>query len=405
MKFSDYSPATSPSLDQQRDALQKGLGRAMQWAMTGQLDEAELLDACLHDLRYDHECEESRGTWLWQIVQARHAEDRFRSAILEAMHHLTDERTTQQLCELAFHYASGGDEAFRSRLYQIVEAPPFDDIPWLVEWPILHLDRERGFLFAARIRGQQLAKRDWEWHDQAFLSETLDLLGEGRVNELLETTTDGAIKRFRDGWLRQKTEEAKEKCLPQSEPMQKTPISEIISKAESGELSIRAARRWGMYATEQDLEIIRQRLIAASARRVIANYLKVFSNREFLPLVSDLLKFCRHDDDEGQRLAFVALAMNSDPTIRQFALAELQKRDHNGPAISLLVKNYQQGDEQHILEAFEPPVGKRELHRVLIDVFDVLEENPHADCFQLGIVAYALTPCPNCRVVPRNFCT
>jgi hypothetical protein len=30
----DFSPPESPSLDQQRDALQKGLGRAMRWAMT-----------------------------------------------------------------------------------------------------------------------------------------------------------------------------------------------------------------------------------------------------------------------------------------------------------------------------------------------------------------------------------
>lgn len=45
MKFADYSPPATPSVDQQRDALKKGLGRAMQWAISGRLDEATLLDA------------------------------------------------------------------------------------------------------------------------------------------------------------------------------------------------------------------------------------------------------------------------------------------------------------------------------------------------------------------------
>ena len=62
MKISDYSLPSSPSLDQQRDALQKGLGRAMLWAMQGRLNDEPLLAACLRDQRFDMQVETYGGS-------------------------------------------------------------------------------------------------------------------------------------------------------------------------------------------------------------------------------------------------------------------------------------------------------------------------------------------------------
>jgi len=60
----DFSPPTKPTLDQQREALQKGLGRTMLWARTGRFDDDASLDACLHDRRFDRQIDESRSGWL-----------------------------------------------------------------------------------------------------------------------------------------------------------------------------------------------------------------------------------------------------------------------------------------------------------------------------------------------------
>jgi hypothetical protein len=399
VKIADYSPVTSPSLDRQRDALQKGLGRAIQWAMAGQLDEALLLDACLHDLRYDGQCEESRGTWLWQIIQVLHAEARFRSAILAAMQSFTEVRTAQQLCELAFHYASAGDEAFRSRLYQIVEVRPFDDIPWLVEWPILQLDGEQGFLFAARIRGQQLEKREWEWDDQYLLDQAIERFGEGRVDELLRATTDGTLARYRDIVL-QKKSESKERTSPRqdhAERMRQIPVSEIISSVELLSGSQQPLRGWGIWANENDLETVFQHLLSSSEPRMIVNYLKVFSRRNFPRIVPELVSLSQHSDAEVRRLAFNALKNNSHPLVRELAELELKKGSPCDLALGLFIKNYQQGDEQRILESIELPGDEIQLHWLLMDAAKILKENPQADCSKLGMVVYALTPCGNCR--------
>ena len=110
MIFGDYSPSAEPSIDQQRDALQKGLGRAMQWATNGRLDDAPLLQACQVTQVFDTQCEGSRGAWLWRLVLAVQATDRFRGPILEALHQLSDERSATQLCELAKLYAKADAE-------------------------------------------------------------------------------------------------------------------------------------------------------------------------------------------------------------------------------------------------------------------------------------------------------
>jgi hypothetical protein len=143
VKFTDYSPPICPSPAQQRDAVQKGLGRAMQWAVSGRLDDGPLLEACLLDQRFDGQVEDPRGEWLWQMIREAKDTQRFRVPILHALYDLSDERSANQLCQLARCYGESGDETFRSRLYEIVEQKPFAQSPWLGEEEVVGLDAIR----------------------------------------------------------------------------------------------------------------------------------------------------------------------------------------------------------------------------------------------------------------------
>ncbi|MCA8988360.1 MAG: hypothetical protein KDA78_11995, partial [Planctomycetaceae bacterium] len=165
MKFQDPCHPESPTLEEQADALRKGLGRAMIWACSGKLDDGPLLHACLHDQRHDMQVEETRGSWLWQLVQTVGGENRFRTSLLEELQRLPDERNVYQLCELACHYAAMGENEFRRRLYEIVEHQPVPDAARLGEKEILKLDGADAFVFIAGIRGRRLESRDWDWDD------------------------------------------------------------------------------------------------------------------------------------------------------------------------------------------------------------------------------------------------
>lgn len=398
MKVTGFSPPTLPSLDQQRDALHKGLGRSMTWATTGHLDEATFLEACLHDWRFELSVEEYRGDWLWQIMQAAHKEDQFRAAIFEALNHLAEDDAAQ-LCQLGFHYAMAGDDAFRSRLYQIVEEKPLADVRHLGEEEIVRLDGDEAFLFAARLRGRQLENRDWDWDDSVLIDESVKRLGEDRVRISLEAESDEATRRFREAWIRAKSdsEETKNARPTHADKMKQIPVADIIAAAESPETPYPYLRGWGRWANENDLEMVFERLLSSHEPRIIANYLKVFSGREFPRIVPELVSLSQHNDLDVRRRAISALENSSHPLVRELAEDELKKGVPGGLALGLLVKNYQDGDEQRIMDLVALPDDAEEQHWLLKDATKILEENTKADCSQLGVAAYVLIPCSFCR--------
>jgi hypothetical protein len=84
-------------------------------------------------------------------------------------------------------------------------------------------------------------------------------------------------------------------------------------------------------------------------------------------------------------------------SIREYALSQLEKGDHDGFVTSLFVLNYQQCDDERILSAIEPPDDEIERHSLFMSVIEVLEANPEAHAAELGIISYASTPCSLCR--------
>ncbi len=171
----DFSPPVEPTFEQQRDALQKGLGRAVMWAKAGLLNNDILLDACLNDQRFDKQCEPLRADWLWGMIQMTDNTGPFRGPVLTALANLEESTSTRQLCALACKYASLGDHIFRSRLYEIVRTTPVADRPRLGESEIVALDGDAAILFAAQIRGQRLQSVAAEWDDFGLVSDAIPI--------------------------------------------------------------------------------------------------------------------------------------------------------------------------------------------------------------------------------------
>jgi hypothetical protein len=145
------------------------------------------------------------------------------------------------------------------------------------------------------------------------------------------------------------------------------------------------------------LETVLQHLSTTDSAHALANLLSVFCNRALPQFDARLIDFCQHEDAEVRRRAFGALAKNTHPLIRRFALKELETSVTDGAIISLLANNYERGDEERILESLDLPSDEGDLHGLLMDLNIVLEKNPEADCSKLAVIVYALTPCENCR--------
>lgn len=396
MLFADYSPVAVPTLAEQRDALQKGLGRAVLWAQSGHLADEPLLDACLHDKRFDRQCEDERGEWLWGILGSGGAVQRLRRPILEAVRQVTTERDAYQLCDLASHYAKTGDSEFKTSLYEFVERKPIADCPWIGEETLLELGGEEAFRFIARIRGKLLETRPWDWDIEALIGRAVEKFGEQQVRNLLNDLADPGTSRFAAAWRAELSQATKASRQSHAERMRAITLDGIMEAIKGNDRCF-WLRGWGMHADEAAIGVVLGHLRAAQEPSLIAKLLRALWNRAMPEFDPWLIELCRHADPDVRRSAFNALKCNSHPLVRAFAIAECENGVRNGQVVSLFISNYEQGDEHRIAEAIELPDDSNEFHWLLMDVVKVLEKNEEADCSHLGVAAYALTPCENCR--------
>lgn len=395
MKFFDASPPIKPTLEQQRDALQKGLGRAMRWARSGALSEVPLLEACLVDQRWDRQVEDSRGAWLWRLVHIMDVKDGFRGPILHALTELTDEYSAYQFCELGCMYAKQGDNTFRSRLYDVVESRPIVEDPNLGELELLQLDGDDALAHLTRLRGRELADRYWEWHDGYFLDIATEVLGDNVVHAWLESSDDRAIRRFRDCWIQATTPSGTWTSPDHYDWLRSFSVSDVLAEAAKDSPTGGLFRGWGMQAESADLQIVFDALLEATKPSQVESLLRVFGNRAPPYLDAHLITLCAHPDDMVQRCAFSALENVAHADVRTFALERLEAGDWRG--IGLLRANYESGDERTIMASVELPEGLRELHELCFDAIDFVKAIADCDCLPLSIIVYASTPCSNCR--------
>ena len=154
---------------------------------------------------------------------------------------------------------------------------------------------------------------------------------------------------------------------------------------------------WGMSADDKDLGTVLNQIWTERAPAVISKLLRVFSNRPMSIFDSRLIDLCQHSDGTVRRWAFNSLEQNSHPLIRAFAFQELRQPTLDTPAVNLLIKNFEKGDEQQLLDQVELPDDICLRHWMLMDLIHLLEQNDEADSLKLGQISYFHTPCQECR--------
>ncbi len=393
----NFSPPDSPTLEQQRDALQKGLGRAFQWAGMGILDPDSLLKACLTDQRYDRECESSRGEWLWTMIAKMGMTQKFRGPILLALKSPENDRNAAQHCEIAYHFARHGDVHLRRQLHDFVSHRHFPSSLWIGESELIDLEGEAALRLIASGRGKQRESYDWDWDDDQVIQRAVDNLGEARVREILTDVTDPGMVRFAAAWKQKANlptdDNSSRATRAVSEPLDLDTLFSPHNLTDNGYW----LRGWGMRAEESSLHPILKRLWREQNPAVIAKVLRTFSNRELPQVDARLIAFANHGDAEVRRWAIRALGQNSHPLVRRLALQKLEIDRTDGAVVKLLVRNFESGDEQRLLDQVDLPLDPCDRHGLLMDLLALLETNESADSSELGLIVYFHTPCQSCR--------
>ncbi len=398
MKFVDFSPPQIPTLDQQQDALHKGLGRAWLWAERGCLDHDVLLDACLRDLRYDRQCEGCRGEWLWGLVTSAGLIDKFESPLLQSLRSLSpgNDQAANQLCELAFHYAKLGRQEFRDVLYSIVATTSLPDNRSIGEKHLLALDGENAFQLMAFIRGRYLETHAADWDDVHVVMEAMKLCGEERIHQIMATFSDPDRLRFAAMYYQEMKAEEEQKDRPRLVNSKVKSVADVMAAARDEPRGYWLIN-WGRSASDDDLSQIWEVIRTTSEPAVLDNLLRVFRRRALPQFDEWLIELCKHTDADVMKGAYTALAQNSDSRVRKFAIEEITGPDRNIHAVPLLQRNFQAGDEQLLCDFVEVPDDAEERHSLLMDIRNILQENMDSRVEELAQVIYFHTPCAICR--------
>lgn len=352
-------------------ALATGRGRAF----TAPVAPDRLLDACLHDLRFDAQADALRARWLWELLGRAAQRGAARAPIAAAVARDDVPGDIAQLCRLAYHYAAAGDASLRVRIAELACTKPYPTMPWLGEEEHLALAGVAGLVELAAARAGD--------PDAAALVDTaIERLGEAAVTRAL--AAEPGLAALAEAW-RAAASRARAPA-----PRAIT-LAEIIDAAERGPAV--GFRRWGMDAPAAALEAIVARLQAATAPVVIARYLRVFAARPLPAFAPAILALCRHADAEVRWRAIVACSRTTHPAVRDLALADLRRGDPS--SLALFAHNLGPGDAA-LLAGLPPAPDPHVRHGVVRDLLDVVEHQPAAPP-ALALAIYAQSPCATCR--------
>ncbi len=397
MQLSDYSPPDEPSLAQQEDALQKGLGRVLQWARMDRLDKDALLAACLNDLRFDRQIDHCRGPWLWDVMVAANLVDELRDPLWRAFEQLPVDECDTQSCMLAEQFVAAGDTQFLKRLYEFVEQQPTTTDCTQAELPLIRLEGEPALRLIAGIRGQHLQKREWDWSDRVIVDEAIETFGEPCVTQWMNSWGNVDERRFCDAWQREaEADKARDEARSKDCSVATIPLQEVLSAAE-----LKGSRffflGWSRTASDADLRCVVEHLLASDNETVIANLLRLFWFDPLPYFDERLLALSNHKDERVRRNALNALERLEHPKIRELALSRIADGLRDSQTASLFIKNFIPGDAEMLLDAIIIPDNINDLHSLWMELRNVLVAHPECDDLRLALSAYALTPCASCR--------
>jgi hypothetical protein len=387
--------------DQFRDALRKGLGRAIlhlrQFGPAGMED--EISNACVRSLVYDALCEGTRGDWFHEIVNLAGLSEMVVPQVIENLLRPSKAEDFWQvghLYSLAAAYAEDGRDDARRAMYDKFDRREFSE-GWLGGIQITAVDGVPGFLHVAGVIGDRLRNEQGFSEDGYLFWDTSERLGRETVENALaaEARVNENIRAFAEHM----------DAAEQQEEERKTRGPRPLEKVESVLQSIESAQDkyphrlkfWGRRASEEDLAVIFDRMLTEDRPEQLHRYLCVFGMREMPNVPQRILDLT---DTEDKRLLNAAICVLSNvraAEIRDLGLRMLKHRSPRLDAIRLFAKNYEPGDSD-LLASVLPTEGDADtLHGIGLDLLTVVGEVKKPELANTLFWLYEHGPCSMCR--------
>jgi hypothetical protein len=362
--------------------LRKGLGRAAIFLKTNPPEQcrAPLLHACTHNLTYDSQCEESRGPYLVNLIEASSDAQFYRDHILSALAADEAQMDLGQLFEIAARFAAKGDQELKRAMYTAFDRCGFASAGICCAEELVRLDGLDGLLFVAKSFGDiEADERPWQF------GNLVDALKERDCKQAFPPELD----RFAREWRNQEEHWERER----QKPLQPRQDYETLKLS----LTRAGAMAWARTATPDELALVAEDLrIETDEDRLVA-YLRMFRRHVFPQPIDFLLDLARAENDDIARAALVALSNVVDSRVRALGLDLITGLKWRGFAVGLLTRNAERSDyrvlEGLLGEAIDPYI----YHCMGIDVRRFVEAHRSEEAERSLLLLYENGPCSLCR--------
>lgn len=407
------------SSDEFAKALHEGRGRALMHVLAHGLDgvEQHVLNACIEEQAYDPQCEGHRAAWLYRMFKDAPQYGLFRRRIVAALRDCDEDRSAEQLCELACLMAHDGDDDAHEALQSFFWSQSFDDDDWAFSMTgchaIVSIDGFAALRDIVQWYGRFLLKNP----DQ-FVDSLDDMVDDPATRSAMFATlvelarTDMDIAAFVDYEQR---ERARRHANQQQSPEQQQarddrtradvlarfPLDQILAAAARHDPSRGNFFRFGRWCSEDARVAVLERLSTETDVETCLRLLWVF-RRAAPPYIPERLwALALHGDGRIRDAALTALAQADDRSVGEFGrkyLAQGIVSVDDAAAIELLTKHYLSGDELLIMAALhrlDPDADYA--HSIGMSILAFTEVNNSAAT--AGILTWMVdtNPCTICR--------
>lgn len=387
------------------NALEKGFGRVYLYIEKNG-DESireQLLHYCLINPSYDTQCEDSRADWLMSLINVSKNRDFYIPKIIAALftsHEFSDVSQLYKLCQLIVQQ---GYESAKQAIYEKFNAQEFNE-SWMGGEEIIQIDGLNGLLHIANVIGKRLLEEDDYWESDMLYCITCEMIGKEITDEFLAqyakenryvTAYLAELKRHEES-SKPKDHRTHIERFRDEYPIEKV-LEDIINNPKRNRLN--AYRRFGKYATENEIERLFNLLLVETDKEKLIRYLWFFRNRELPRLPESITDLAFSNDIEIQDTAISALSNLSDSRIREIAINLSLNSDSEVAlkAIELFINNYQTGDSKYIEPLLNHIKDQDVSHGVCMDLIKLFEKHQSKECINMMLWAYENTPCTHCR--------
>lgn len=347
-----------------RDAVHKGLGRAILYAHSNDVSEFRdiILDACLHNLAIDPQCEGTHGGYALNLIEKLPDRDFYCAEVLKALPDDQESWHARHRYYLAMNFALLGSEAAKRAMYGgYAPGPRFGEG---IGNTFVQLDGLGGFLFAVDKLGALLLAGCDNYDHGWLMCDTDELSEHARWDALRAAAVDNPRAA---AYLAAPTDRG---------TISNDSYDQLRPKLSQREWAIQIGG-WGRNATDADLNKAAHGLIAATEADDQAGHLRIFRSADFPLGPEPLLALLDSQDHRVVHCALTALEGVPHSKVRELAFRLIETHSsYRTEAIALLRANFEPGDHAIALRWFESETDPETIHGLSSDLRYLWEDHP-----------------------------